>query len=196
MPRYGLNGPIILKTAISLIEEKSFKNFSMRELARVLDVKAASLYNHIGNMDELLSEVGAYSVGLLNKTEFCAIEGLSGDTAIWALAKAYRSFAKEHPELYNVIMSLFKSHNPIMEKSGMIIATPFMQVLSDYPLDDTQKAHWQRIFRSILHGFLSQEDAGYFSHYPIDEEETFKLGIQCYINGLNDFILKQGRCEK
>lgn len=191
MPRSGLNKQIVLETAICLIEEKGFQNFSMRELARKLDVKAASLYNHIESMDELLSEVGAYAVGLLNETELSAIKGLNGDAAVWALAKAYRHFAKEHPELYNVIMSLFKSHKAIIEKSGMLIAVPFMQVLNDYPLDDAQKAHWQRVLRSILHGFLSQEDAGYFSHYPINEEHTFELGVQCYIDGLHAFIINE-----
>ena len=188
MPRAGLTPEIITEAAIHLIEKNGYRNFSMRELASSLDVRAASLYNHIGSMDELLAEVGAYAVGALNEAQFRAIEGLNGDDAIRALSQAYRAFAKARPELYAVVMSLFKSNKAIIERAGMVIAEPFMRALSAYPLSEAERAHWQRVLRSILHGFLSQEEAGYFNHYPIDEEQSFAIGVQCYIDGLRAYI--------
>lgn len=188
MPRNGLNKQIILKNSIQLIEQNGFENFSMRELAKTLDINAASLYNHIENMDELLALISDYALEQLNEQEFSAIEGLDGEQAIFALARAYRDFAKTHSELYHTIMNIFKSHNPSIERSGMKITLPFFKILDGYPLNDDQKAHWQRIFRSILHGFVSQEEAGYFSHYPIDEEDTFLYGVQSFVDGLHAFI--------
>jgi hypothetical protein len=29
--------------------------------------------------------------------------------------------------------------------------------------------HWQRILRSMMHGFVAHEEAGGFSHFPIDK---------------------------
>ena len=45
--------------------------------------------------------------------------------------------------------------------------------------------HWQRILRGVMHGFVSQEAAGYFSHFPVNLEESYHLAIQCVIDGLN-----------
>ena len=47
MPKKGLNREIIVEAAVRLIEQRGIPGLSMRELADTLDVKAASLYNHI-----------------------------------------------------------------------------------------------------------------------------------------------------
>lgn len=193
MPKAGLSKQAIVDAAIRLIEERGYRSFAMRELAKCLDVKPASLYNHVGNMDEILAEVGAYAIGALNQMEFSAIEGLQGDAAVSALAMAYRRFAKARPQLYQVIMSLHKANKEMIERTAHPITVPFMQVLSDYPLDREQAMHWQRVLRSILHGFLSQEEAGYFCHFPIDQGRSFELAIQCYIDGLHAAIEKKAK---
>ncbi|MDE7249505.1 MAG: TetR/AcrR family transcriptional regulator [Lachnospiraceae bacterium] len=38
---------MVVHAAITLIEEKGNQNFSMRELADMLQVKTAALYNHV-----------------------------------------------------------------------------------------------------------------------------------------------------
>ena len=47
----------ILKVAKDLITEKGYNAVSMRDLAKALDIKAASLYNHIANKQEILSTI-------------------------------------------------------------------------------------------------------------------------------------------
>lgn len=188
MPRIGLNKDTIINASITLIEENKFCNFTIHSLARFLNIKPSSLYNHIKNMDELLSEICHSSIKILNKYQLDATNNTTGDDTFWKLACAYRTFVKEHPELYNVIINIYKIQNEKSEIDGLEIAIPFMLVLDKYQLTSEEKAHWQRIFRAILHGFVSQEDAGYFSHYNIDEEQTFKMAINCYIDGLNQYI--------
>lgn len=48
---------IIVKKAALLFREKGFKAASMRELAEIVGVEAASLYNHIKGKNELLHEI-------------------------------------------------------------------------------------------------------------------------------------------
>jgi TetR/AcrR family transcriptional regulator, cholesterol catabolism regulator len=48
---------IIVQQAAILFKEKGFKAASMRELADVVGVEAASLYNHIKSKNELLHEI-------------------------------------------------------------------------------------------------------------------------------------------
>ena len=59
----------ILKVAKDLITEKGYNAVSMRDLAKALDIKAASLYNHIANKQEILSTIileiaEAFTVGM------------------------------------------------------------------------------------------------------------------------------------
>ncbi len=48
---------LIKNTAARLFRKKGFKATSMQDIADVLDIKAASLYNHIGSKQEILQEL-------------------------------------------------------------------------------------------------------------------------------------------
>ena len=61
----GLTKDIIVVEAVALIEEQGLNAFSLRELATRLGVRAASLYNHIANVDELYTAVGETVMGRL-----------------------------------------------------------------------------------------------------------------------------------
>ena len=52
---------------------------------------------------------------------------------------------------------------------------PSMQVLQGYAITDERRMHWQRVLRGVMHGFVSQEASGYFSHYPVDLEESYSF---------------------
>jgi AcrR family transcriptional regulator len=47
----------IIAVASSLFNEKGYKAVSMRDIAKAMDIKAASLYNHIKSKQEILSEI-------------------------------------------------------------------------------------------------------------------------------------------
>ena len=118
--------------------------------------------------------------------ELKAISGLNGASAIIALANSYRSFAKEHKELYVLIMNTAASCGDKLSGVSDCITQPFMSVLEGYSLSETEKIHWQRILRGIVHGFVSQEYSGFFSHFPADTDETFEIAVNCYICGLQN----------
>jgi len=53
----NLSKALILKTSARLFREKSYPQVSMRGIANELNVKAASLYNHIQSKDEILEGI-------------------------------------------------------------------------------------------------------------------------------------------
>jgi len=57
MGKPKLSKSIILKTSAKLFRQKSFAQVSMRDIAKALNVKASSLYNHILSKDEILEEL-------------------------------------------------------------------------------------------------------------------------------------------
>lgn len=183
MPRNGLTRTRVIAAAAQMIDQSGMENFSMRILAESLNVKTASLYNHVENMESLRTDVCAYAMKMQWDTEMHAIEGLTGIAAISALAASYRSFAKDHPHLYRLIVHT-AAHQDGLTDALKYTVEPFLQVLSDTHLTKSEKVHWQRVLRGIVHGFVSQEEAGFFAHLPEDVETSFQTAIQCYIDGL------------
>lgn len=178
----GLDNAQIIESAKQLIETYGYDKFSMRQLADKLGIKTASLYAHFSSMEALLTDVGLVALKEQKAYQLYAIEGKKRDEAIKSLALAYRRYAKEHSELYRFIMKMPIGNDEALIKAAAMVASPAMQVLEDYHLSDEQKMHWQRILRGMMHGFISQEANGYFSHYPVDVETTYLMAIQCLIN--------------
>lgn len=181
MARRGLTHADVVRAAIALIESEGLHAFSLRELASRLHIRAASLYNHIENMDALYTEVGYYAISELKKAQLAAIAGKRRAEAVEALADAYYRFGKERPEIYKVILSLPMVKNDAIHTAGFDIVEPIMTAMDGYLLTGEQKMHLQRVFRSILHGFISQEEAGCFRHYPADVSESFRMAVRGFI---------------
>ena len=181
----GLNREGIVEAAKGLIAENGFGEFSMRALAERLGVKTASLYAHIESMDALFTEVGLSALNDQKAAQLAAIEGKGGDAAVLALAESYRAFAKAHAALYQLIMQMPMGKDETLRAAAAMTAEPSMQVLRSYSVPDERRMHWQRVLRGVMHGVVSQEASGYFSHYPVDLEESYRLAIQCVIDGLH-----------
>lgn len=184
MPRNGLSKERVVKAAAAMIEQSGSADFSMRALADSLGIKTASLYNHVESMDALMIDVCTYALHMQRDTELQAIDQKIRTDGIFALANAYRSFAREHRELYRLIIHTAASSYDKLTEPSLCAISPFLQILDGYTLTQEQKYHWQHILRGVIHGFVSQEDAGFFSHLPVDVEISFRMAMEAYIVGL------------
>ena len=186
MPRIGLNRQAVVSAAIELIEDEGCQDFSMRELADRLQVKTASLYNHIESIDSLYGEIGSYVISKLMEVQLSAVGGKRRDEAVRSLALAHYGFAKEHPELYRVFMNLPALKNDNLFNEAGDTVNLIIDVLSGYRLDEKQKMHLQRVLRSIIQGFIVQEDIGCLRHFPVDASDSFNIAIDCFLEGLHN----------
>lgn len=189
MPRVGLTKEKVVEAAAEIIEEHGLQGFSMRLLADSLNIKTASLYNHVGGLEELITEVCIYALKLQRDFEMGAIaEPEESDPydgkAIMALALVYRDFARKHRELYRLIMSRAAECGERVEGVSELIVGPFIRVLERTELSFEDRTHWHRFLRGVVHGFVSQEEAGFFKHTPVSADESFRVAIRCYIDGL------------
>lgn len=181
----GLSKKAVVEASKELIEENGIAAFSMRALAEKLGVKTASLYAHVASMDALFTEVGLSALHDQKAAQLAAIEGKDGDAAVLALAESYRAFAKAHAVLYQLIMQMPMGKDETLRSAAAMTAEPSMQVLQGYSIGEERRMHWQRVLRGVMHGFVSQEASGYFTHYPVDLEESYRLAVQCVIDGLH-----------
>lgn len=182
----GLTKEIIVAEAVALIEETGQSMISLHELARRLEIKTPSLYNHIKNTKDLRHAVFQYTMDQLVANQAAAIDGKQKDDAVRAFAEAYYQFAMENKGLYRLIMSMPQDNDDAEKEMAVPLLKTVMKLLSDYGLPDESVAHWQRVLRAILHGFISQEDLGYFYYYQeIDLKKSLEIAIQCFLNGLH-----------
>ena len=176
----------IISEAIRLIEEKEQSVISLHELARRLGIKTPSLYNHIKNTRDLQHEVFRYAIDKFVANQNAATAGKQKDEAVRAFAEAYYQFAKENKGLYRLIMSMPLDNDDTEKELALPLLETVVKLLSDYGLQDETIAHWQRVLRAILHGFISQEDLGYFYFYKdTDSQKSREVAIQCFLNGLH-----------
>ena len=154
----GLTKEIIIAEAVALIEETGQSTISLHELARRLEIKTPSLYNHIKNTKDLRHAVFQYAMDQLVANQTAAIEGKQQDDAVIAFAEAYYQFAMDNKGLYRLIMSMPQDNDDAEKEMAVPLLETVMDLLSDYGLPDESVAHWQRVLRAILHGFISQED--------------------------------------
>ena len=64
-----------------------------------------------------------------------------------------------------------------------------VEILRGYGLGEEEVAHWQRVFRAILHGFIYQEDLGYFYYYDaVDLSQSRSIAVDCFLAGLHAAI--------
>ena len=192
MAHKGLNLDVVVKAAAELIEQQGRDAFSMRLLAERLGIKTASLYNHVDNMEMLLAEVCRYGLCLQNEMEMQAMEGRYGEDAVRQLADTYRNFAKKHRELYWLIMAMSAKDKRVRDDAAVLFTDPLKKMLEDFHLKEEESIHYRRLFRAIVHGFVSQEEQGFFSHYPAEVDDSFHFAVQCYIDSL---IQGEKRCS-
>lgn len=187
MARTGLPYELIMNTALQLVEEKGFEEFSMHDLARALGIKTPSLYNHFSGIKQLQKELALIIEQDLYHQSTKAMDGKSPDDMIRALAHTQLEYAKQHPHLYQVILSLPTIvQNDLTDDAASNAAwhsvEPIRIALSQYHLNDADSIHLNRMFRSMIHGYISLAAAGYLAHQKYSTQESFDAAVEYFIS--------------
>ncbi|RRO18380.1 TetR family transcriptional regulator [Saccharopolyspora rhizosphaerae] len=85
----------IRKFGLEIIDTEGLEALSMRKLAERLDVRAASLYNHVATKEDLLHEISDEVMRAVD------VSGFEQDwvTGLRTWARSYRAALAEHPNL-------------------------------------------------------------------------------------------------
>ncbi|MBQ2896264.1 MAG: TetR/AcrR family transcriptional regulator [Oscillospiraceae bacterium] len=174
----GISRDRIVEAARELLERDGLGGFSLRTLAASLGVRVSSLYNHIDGQEELLTTLGLRGVDELCAALETAVAGKRRDVALFALGRAYRDFARAHPQLYRLIMGAHGLRLPALEESVTRISGPIFRLVEDYGIDGTAGIHAQRLLRSVMHGFYAHEQLGSFTLAEADREESYRFALE------------------
>lgn len=165
MPRARLTAERLTEAAADLADEVGFANVTVSALARQFDVKDASLYSHLRNLQDLRVRIALLALAELADEAAAALAGRAGKDALIAFAGAYRGYAKRHPGRY-AAMQTDLDPETARASAGPRHSELTRAILRGYDLVEPDQTDAIRMMHSTFHGFVSLEKSGGFRHHP------------------------------
>src|SRR5436309_15923274 len=181
--RVGLDQATVVEAAAKLVDEEGIEQLTLGHLAERLGVRTPSLYNHVAGLSGLKHELALYCLRDLLDRLLRATVGKSRAEAIFALANAYRAYAREAPGRYALTLQAPDPGDQEVQAIAQEIVDVLRAVLAPYRLSEEEAIHAIRSLRSIVYGFISLEVAGAFG-MPVDLDASFHWLIHLFITGL------------
>lgn len=175
MPRKGLTTETVIEAAALLAEEVGCERLTLHKLADQLNIKTASLYTHIKGIEELYVLLSNLALKQLGDAVSDAVREKQCGEAIRAMSIAYRNYAKQNSEMYRMIIKVPHSHSEKLINTGRNVKTVLFELLSQYTADQEKIIYFSRYYHSILHGFISLEQAGFFDDAISVDESLLKI---------------------
>jgi len=184
MPRRpGLDRRALVGEAAALADERGLDFVTLSNLAERLNVRAPSLYNHIESADELQRQLSLFAMQALADEIARAAIGLNGADGLVAIAKAYRTFAKQHAGMYSATLRAARPSDAEQQNISQQMLDVLRAILAPYGFDEDRSIHAMRSFRSLVHGFVSLEAIQGFG-LTQDVDESFEFMLRSFVSGL------------
>ena len=176
MPRVGLTRERLVEAGCDLADREGFAALTLAELARMFEVKLASLYSHVRNSDDLKVGVALRALDLLADRADEAVAGRAGKEALVALAEVHRHFAGEHPGLFEAARFPLSAEQAV-GSGGVRLARTMLAALRGYGLAEADQVHAVRLLGSFFLGFSLLERGGSFAHSQPEPDQSWQRGL-------------------
>ena len=181
--RPGLTTDTVVRAAAGLVDAEGPEALNLARLAGKLGVRTPSLYNHITSLDDVRRRLALYGARELEVRLARSAIGKTGDEGIFALAEAYRGFAREHPGVYAMGQRAATPDDRELVAAQEDVLAIMRAVLAPSGLEGAAEVHALRALRSLAHGFVSLELAGGFG-IPVDVDESYRVLVGLFLDGL------------
>ncbi len=176
MPRAQLTKEKVINVALNLANLQGLEQLSLKDLAKELNIKPPSLYNHVTNIAKLRLEIHRRGLEELSDVLPKAIMGLSGEAALEALAHSYRQFGKEQPALFFASLESVEDKPELHDIGGELLQV-FSAVFHGFNLEGEDIIHAIRTYRAALTGFIYLELQGAFG-MDLSVDESFSKLVE------------------
>ncbi|RXZ79662.1 TetR/AcrR family transcriptional regulator [Paenibacillaceae bacterium] len=185
-PRAGLDQSTILAAAALIADEQGLEAVTLALLAKKLNVRSPSLYNHIGGLQHLRAQLAVMGLRKLydelRRTDVDEA-GMPLDDAVHTYCNVYVAFVRKHPGLYAAGVKAAAPDETELAEAGRKIVALTVRLLHPYGLDGDAALHAVRGLRSMLHGFATLEQAGGFG-MSLNLDESLRSMVQLFLAGI------------
>ncbi|MBS8266806.1 TetR/AcrR family transcriptional regulator [Mesobacillus boroniphilus] len=183
-PKIALDKNTIVLAAAELANNYGSEYITLASLAKKLNIKPPSLYNHFDGLPGIKRELATFALEKLYNSLEEEAEGKSqGKEAVVALSQAYFTFARRNPGLYEFALSAPDPADERVHDIGNKIVGIVVSAIQPFGLEEKETIHAVRGLRSLMHGFASLEQKGGFG-MPLDLDESYQLAVIAFIRGL------------
>lgn len=180
-PRAGLDAEAVVSAAAELADSEGLAAVTLARVARELGVRPPSLYAHVGGLPDLKARLAARGARELATVLGAAAAGRAGGDALFAVANAYRAYARAHPGTYQALQ---RAPDVNRQGVGEAVVEVVLAVLRGYGLEGDAAVHAARAVRSALHGFVLLESGEGFG-YPLALDESYQRLVAILDRGLS-----------
>lgn len=156
----------IFEVALQLLDEQGLSALNMRALATKLEVKAASLYNHISSKSSLFLGIQELIFSKLKNPS----THIPWDQYLTKLAQAWRKMLMLHPKA----IPLF-ANNPSLFSSALIQAEKSLRILLQAGFSEEQAFYLYQSLAVFVLGHALAESKSEFSEQS--EEDLFQTAL-------------------
>jgi AcrR family transcriptional regulator len=181
--RVGLTLTTVVQAAIKLADTNGIESVTLASLAMELGVRTPSLYNHVDGLPGLRRELALHGIRELGHRLSQAAIGKAEDDAVLAIAMAYRTFAKEHPGLYEATLHAPNMADATIRRASDDVVQTLFTVMQPYGLTEEGTIHAVRGLRSLAHGFTTLDAAGGFG-LAVSRDESYQRMLNIFLWGL------------
>ncbi len=183
----------ILDAARRILREQGIKELSMRGLAAAVGVTAPTLYDYFANKEGVLDALFLEGTDrLLRAFQDAVVANDPGLPRLRAIGIAYRTFAHEEPDLFQLIFGRVdrayrpaeevKSHAAVLFETLVGTIQEAIDLGQVRAIDATAAAlsAW-----AIVHGFVTLEINEFLGECtPLGADETFEISLRIFVEGL------------
>ena len=181
----------IVEAARKVLLADGYRNFSLRKIARDIDVSATSIYLHFENKDDLVHTLMEEAIERLNNELAQSIKELDDPIKkLDALAKTYARFALKYPREYQVIylisseeMTRYPKEKFRKARKGYELVTEVLEEgVRSGRITEEKPRMAAYTFWAQLHGVMSVVLSKRLDT-RIDQQEFIREAIEHIING-------------
>lgn len=181
--RVPLDQEQVVDAAAELADAEGLDALTLTRVAKELGVRQPALYRHVESYQDLLRLLSLRGREQLAAALSEAAIGVSGDEAVGAVGRAWRSTVSANPGLYEATDRYPCAGDEELEEAVERIVGVIAQALAGFDLDDDHRVHSARALRSAFHGFCHLESGDGHPH-PHELDHTFDGLIELLCAGI------------
>lgn len=183
MSKNNINEEIIIETSAKIVNEIGLDNLSLKLIAKNLNIKSPSLYNHISSLEEVKEKLMLYGWKQMEEKIIDSTIGVSGYDALRNMCNAFYEYAINNRGVFTAMLWYNKYKNEELNIATTKLFNIIFKILKPLNISNDNINHIIRTLRSFLEGFSLLVNNNAFGN-PISIKDSFDLSLEIIINGI------------
>ncbi|MBM7458110.1 TetR/AcrR family transcriptional regulator [Rhodococcus coprophilus] len=166
----------VIGAALGIVEDAGWEQLTMSTLSGSLGIAAASLYNHVRNLDDVRSAIQVRAMTDLGLHLREVAMGRSGIDGLRALIDAHRAWAVEHPRLYRALTAAPVDRDALVG-AALDANVALRTMLSSCGVPEDESLEVAISMFAALHGFATLEGSGFLGSEP-DLDQIYETVVR------------------